>query len=227
MTNTTMHRPHRCQTLVTATTIAALLALARIACAGQVLPLGPNTACTLAAQPEARKTFGVRRQHVLTCAGPDGTLTRVYMTRTGRVACSERLQVAADGHLVPIDGSCGARVADSATKAQDLGEPVNLSGQWLVDATFATCSVTVDQDGDRLSLAGDCGFLGTLSGSGTISFTGRTFTTEGPATDGIALEYCSGETVRMEATVSPDGQAVDGTVTCSVYEVPFRSTRVH
>jgi hypothetical protein len=151
----------------------------------------------------------------------------VYVTRNGRVACTEQLQVTADGRMLAIGASCTGGTAVGATRAQDLGEPVNLSGQWFVDAGFASCAVTVEQNGDQLGVNGDCGSFGTIAGTGSISFTGRTFTTEGPATDGIALQYCPGETVRMDATVSPDGQTVDGAVSCGGYVVTFRSDRIN
>jgi hypothetical protein len=208
------------------TVALSFVAFAGIAMAGEVLPLGPGTACTLASQREARKTLGVRGRHVLTCASPTGTLVHVYVTRAGRVACTERLQVGGDGRMTPIGASCGGRVAgQTAPKAQDIGEPINLTGNWVVDAGVATCTVSVVQDGDTLSVDGTCPGNGTLGGSGTISFMDRTFATEGPASGGIASQYCPGETVRMTGQVSPDGQTVDGTVTCGVYTLSFRSQR--
>jgi hypothetical protein len=204
----------------------SLVALAGVALAGQTLPLGPGTACTLASQSEARKTLGTRGRHVLACASPSGILTRVYITRAGRVGCTERLQVAADGGMTPIGAPCRGRAsAGPATRSQDIDEPVNLSGDWNVDVGFATCTVTVVQDGSDLTLSGSCGSFGTLAGSGTISFAGRTFTVAAPASGGIAEQYCAGETVRLQGTVSPDGQAVDGSVGCGGYDLSFHSRR--
>lgn len=209
------------------TVTSLVLALAGIAAGGQALPLGRGTACTLTSQREVQRMLGVRGKHVLACADPDGTLVRVYVSRAGRVACTERLQVAGDGRMTPIGASCGGQATGKAApKAQDIGEPVNLSGDWFVDAGFATCTVRVLQDGDRLTLTGTCPGNGTLDGSGTVSFTDQRFVTEGPASGGIAAQYCPGETVRLEGTVSPDGQTVDGTVTCGGYVLSFRSQRV-
>lgn len=206
----------------------SFVVFAAVAMAGEVLPLGPGTACTLASQREARTTLGVRGRHVLTCAGSTGTLVRVYVTRAGRVACTERLQVGGDGGMTPIGASCTGRLAgQTAPKAQDIDEPINLTGNWFVDAGFATCTVSVVQDGDTLSLDGICPGNGTLGGSGKISFNDHTFATEGPASGGLAARYCPGETVRMTGHVSPDGQTVDGTVACGVYELSFRSQRTN
>lgn len=206
-----------------------VLALAGAAAASHVLPLGPGTACTLTSQREARKTLGVHgRQHVLTCASPTGTIVHVYVTRAGQVACSERLQVARDGQMTPIGASChGGAGGTTAPKAQDTSEPINLTGNWSVDTSAGSCTVTVVQDGDQLSLNGDCPGNGTITGSGTISFTDQAFTTEGPASGSIAAVYCPGETVRLAGRVSPDGQVVDGTVTCGSYRLSFQSRRIN
>src|SRR5258706_16200595 len=111
---------HETRPRFTSTLIPALAVLARIAAAAEPVPLGPSTACTLTSQAEARQTLGVRRQHVLTCASPTGTLTRVYVTRSGRAACSEQLQVTADGRMTPVGASCGNRVAAAdAPRARD------------------------------------------------------------------------------------------------------------
>ena len=208
-------------------TVISFLALAGIAVAGQALSLGAGTACTLASQREARKTLGVRGKHVLACASPAGTLARVYITRAGRVACVEQLQVARDGRMTPIGASCrGVATGETASKAQDIGEPINLSGNWSVEAAVATCTLSVVQDGGDLALDGTCPVVGTLSGRGTISFTGQTFRTEGSASGGIVEMFCPGEMVRMDGTVSPDGQTVDGNVTCGIYALSFRSRRI-
>ena len=202
------------------------LTMAGIAAAGEVLPLGPGTACTLTSQAEVRRTFGVRGRHVLSCASPSGTIVRAYLTRRGQIACTERLQTQSDGGLTPIGESCSGR-AGGGTRAnfQDVAEPINLSGDWSVDVSFALCAVSVIQDGDELTLTGTCPGFGTLGGTGKISFTERTFTTEGTASGSIPDEYCPGASVRMTGHVSPDGQTADGSVTCGVYSLSFYSRR--
>jgi hypothetical protein len=198
------------------------LALTGVAAAGQVLPLGPGTACTLTSQPEVRRTVGVRGQHVLSCASPTGTIVRAYLTRRGQVACIERLQVGSDGGLMPTGRPCGGR---TAVNAQNAAEPINLSGDWSVDVSFASCTVSIVQDGDDLSLTGTCPGFGTLGGTGKISFTERAFTTEGSASGSIPDQYCPGATVHMTGHVSSDGQSADGSLTCGPYSLSFYSRR--
>ena len=203
------------------------LAITGVAAAGEVLPLGPGTACTLTSQAEVRRTLGVRGRHVLSCASPSGTIVRAYLTRRGRVACSERLQVGSDGGLTPIGASCGGRAGSgTAVDVQNAAEPINLSGTWSVDVSFvASCTVSVVQDGDDLTLTGTCPGFGTLGGTGKISFSERTFTTDGSASGSIPDQYCPGATVHMTGSVAPDGQTADGSLTCGSYSLSFYSRR--
>ena len=203
------------------------LTMSGVAAAGQVLPLGPGTACTLTSQAEVRRTVGVRGRHVLSCASPSGTVVRAYLTRRGKIACTERLQVGSDGRLTPLGASCVSRAGNgTSTNVENVGEPINLTGAWSVEVTFlASCTVIVVQDGDDLRLEGTCPAFGTLAGTGKISFTERTFATEGSASGSIPDQYCPGAIVRMTGHVSPDGQSVDGSLTCGAYSLTFYSRR--
>lgn len=198
------------------------LSAADFALAAETLPLGSGTACVLMSEREAKATLGVKKRHVLACAGPSGAVVRVVITRKGTVECTDSVQVAADGSKATLGAACrGVAPSRRAT----IPPVVNISGSWrtYVDSLIGlvTCVSQVDQDGSSITIHAACD-VGDFAGTGTIDFEGSAFSSRGDAQVPV-FGYCSGG--EMTGTVAADGQSMTGTLACGGFVVTYSATR--
>ncbi len=186
------------------------------------LSLGLGTACVLMPEREAKVMLGVKKRHVLACAGPTGSVVRVIITRKGAVECTDAVQVGRDGSTTGIGAPCGVVASASRTVVPPV---VNLSGSWRtnVDSTIGpvSCLSQVGQDGTSITIAAVCS-VGEFTGSGAIDFDGLKFTSRGSAQVPI-YGFCPDGA--MDATITPDGQSMMGTLSCGFLTVTFSAHR--
>jgi hypothetical protein len=201
-----------------------ILLAAGTASAEVALPLGAGTACALLQQGEVHKQLGVRGRHVLACASPSGAVVRVFVTASGQVACLDHEQVGADGQPTTLGTPCVAGPTATGAQARATAGVVNLTGSWNVQVFGITCEVDVMQNGDGLQVSGTCPAFGSFAGSGTISFADHTFDSTGTVS-GFLAPFCEPGSAQMSGSVTPDGQAVGGSLGCGAYSLAFTAQR--
>jgi hypothetical protein len=201
-----------------------VMALADAARAAQPLSLGPGTACVLMPEREAKQMLGVKKRHVLACAGPTGRIVRVVLTRKGNVECTDAVQVGPGGETANDGTPCKAVSASQRATVPDV---VNLAGAWHtnVDSLIGpvVCTSQVVQDGSFIAITATCDIGGQFTGTGSIEFDGFKFDSHGTAEVPI---YGRCDDGRMSAIVAPDGQSMSGTLHCGFVEVTFRAFRL-
>ena len=116
-----MRVSHPCMMHALSLTVAGLLTVALTwpSSASTTVPLGAGTACVMMSERDAREMLGLKKRHVLACANPNGTVTRVVLTRKGAVECTDTVQVNGSG-----EGSV-------AVGAAGLGYSIGLAVQWF------------------------------------------------------------------------------------------------
>ena len=94
-----------------AATLLLLMALgaASPVIAADTLALGAGTACRMMPERETREMLGLKKRHVLSCANPDGTVTRVVFTRKGTVDCTDTVRIDADGGSTVVGENCSPK----------------------------------------------------------------------------------------------------------------------
>lgn len=196
--------------------VAGLLCLALLApAAGRAedtpLGLGSGSACVLVPARDVRKRLGLRGQHLIACASPAGTVTRVFLTRAGRVACTDTARRAADGTTSPLDQPCRTR-ANRDGEGPPIPPVVNLSGRWRVDTgVIGSCTASIAQNGAAIEVDVACPFAGgviTVDATGTLSFADGRLSGTGTS------DFCGGAGSWIDATAEPDGQRFGGAVGC-------------
>lgn len=214
----------------TAASLALSIALgaASPVLAADTLALGAGTACRMMPERETKAMLGLKKRHVLSCANPDGTVTRVVFTRKGTVDCTDTVHIDAGGASTVVGETCSPK---SQTAGPLVPDVFNLSGAWIsyLSAFGATCDTQIAQNGAEIAVDATCNVTavgvpsGTylVSGRGGIVFEGHAFDIHA-ATTAPVVGNCEG---RMTGQVSPDGQSMSGTVSCGGFEFGYTAGR--
>ncbi len=202
------------------------LVLTSTALASTTVPLGAGTACVMMSERDAKAMLGLKRRHVLACANPNGTVTRVVVTRKGKVECTDTVQVDGGGAGSVVGTPCAGTERTAGPLVPDV---VNLTGAWTSTIPFVggVCDTQMTQNGETLQIEALCSFVQygsgyTFSGNGDITFDGFTFDSHGTAVVPIFGTCGDG---RMTGVVSPDGQSISGTIACGSIVLDFTAAR--